>query len=80
MPVQAARGSWFVVRQAHQAYQAYQAYQAHRERLGLNVAIVLPGNRPHAAPVVLAADDMLDGGDLLPGFSIPVQDLFLREE
>ena len=36
--------------------------------------------RPNAAPVVLGADDVLDGGDLLPGFSIPVRDLFLWEE
>ena len=36
--------------------------------------------RPNATPRVLGADDVLDGGDLLPGFSIPVRDLFLWEE
>ena len=36
--------------------------------------------RPNAAPVVLGADDILDGGDLLPGFSVAVRDLFLWEE
>ena len=36
--------------------------------------------RPNAAPVILGADDILDGGDLLPGFSVPVRDLFLWEE
>ena len=35
--------------------------------------------RPNAAPVILGADDILDG-DLLPGFSVPVRDLFLWEE
>ena len=36
--------------------------------------------RPNAAPVILGADDILDGGDLLPGFSVAVRDLFLWEE
>ena len=36
--------------------------------------------RPNAAPVILGADDTLDGGDLLPGFSVTVRDLFLWEE
>ena len=36
--------------------------------------------RPNAAPVILGQDDLIDGGDLLPGFSIPVRDLFLWEE
>ena len=36
--------------------------------------------RPNAAPVVLGADDVLEGGELLPGFSITVRDLFLWEE
>ena len=31
---------------------------------------------PGAAPVVLAADDTIDGGDLLPGFAAPVWSLF----
>ena len=34
--------------------------------------------RPGQAPVTLYDDDMLDGGDLLPGFSIPVWQLFRR--
>ncbi len=36
--------------------------------------------RPNAAPVALGEDDVLEGGDLLPGFSIPVRELFLWEE
>ena len=36
--------------------------------------------RANAAPVTLGADDILDGSDLLPGFSVPVRDLFLWEE
>ena len=36
--------------------------------------------RPNAAPVILSADDTLEGGDLLPGFSVVVRDLFLWEE
>ena len=35
--------------------------------------------RPNAAPVILGADDILDGGELLPGFSVAVRDLFLWE-
>ena len=31
---------------------------------------------PGAAPVVLTADDTIDGGDLLPGFTAPVWSLF----
>ena len=34
--------------------------------------------RPGQAPVTLYEDDVLDGGDLLPGFSIPVWRLFRR--
>ena len=33
---------------------------------------------PGAPPVVLGEDDILDGGDLLPGFSVPVWQLFRR--
>jgi Uma2 family endonuclease len=36
--------------------------------------------RPNAAPVILGRDDVLDGGELLPEFSVPVRDLFLWEE
>ena len=34
--------------------------------------------RPAQEPQVLGEDDILDGGDLLPGFSIPVWQLFRR--
>ena len=34
--------------------------------------------RPGAKPEVLSEDDLLDGGDLLPGFSVPVWRLFRR--
>ncbi len=34
--------------------------------------------RPNMAPVTLGEDDVLDGGDLLPGFSAPVWSLFRR--
>ena len=32
--------------------------------------------RPNTPPAILAQDDTLDGGELLPGFSIPVWQLF----
>ncbi|HSL83186.1 MAG TPA: Uma2 family endonuclease [Thermoanaerobaculia bacterium] len=31
---------------------------------------------PNAEPRVLGADDILDGGEVLPGFSVPVRSLF----
>ena len=34
--------------------------------------------RPGIAPVILVEDDVIDGGDLLPGFSSPVWRLFRR--
>ena len=34
--------------------------------------------RPGLAPVVLGEDDILDGGELLPGFSVTVWQLFRR--
>ena len=34
----------------------------------------------NAADITLGGDDVLDGGELLPGFSIPVRDLFLWDE
>ena len=34
--------------------------------------------RPNTPPVTLGEDDVLDGGDLLPGFSVPVWRLFRR--
>ena len=36
--------------------------------------------RPNAAPIVLHEDDILDGGDVLPGFTTPVWRLFRRRE
>lgn len=33
-------------------------------------------HRPGAAPVVVRAGDTLDGADLLPGFTLPVADIF----
>ncbi len=33
-------------------------------------------HRPGAAAVTLAGDDVLDGGDVLPGFSLPLRDIF----
>ena len=35
--------------------------------------------RPGQAPVVLSQDDVLDGEELLPGFSVPVWQLFRRQ-
>ena len=35
--------------------------------------------RPNTPPAILAADDTLDGGNLLPGFSIAVWQLFRRQ-
>ena len=35
--------------------------------------------RPGQPPVVLGEDDVLDGGELLPGFSLPVWQLFRRQ-
>ena len=34
--------------------------------------------RPNAEPVTLTEDDTLDGGDLLPGFTSPIWQLFRR--
>ena len=36
--------------------------------------------RPNVAPVTLGEDDVLDGGDLLPGFFTPVWRLFRRRK
>ena len=33
-------------------------------------------HRPDASPVTLTGDDVLDGGDVLPGFSLPLSDIF----
>ena len=41
--------------------------------------ITLTRHRPGVPPVTLGEDDVLDGGDLLPGFSIPVWRLFRRQ-
>jgi Uma2 family endonuclease len=47
----------------------------------LMVVLVLPGEsvevyRPGHKPLVLSVDDIIDGGDVLPGFRLPVRDLF----
>jgi hypothetical protein len=34
-----------------------------------------PVHRPGADPLVLGPDDLLEGGDLLPGLSLPVSRL-----
>ena len=36
-------------------------------------------HRPNVEPVTLTEDDVLEGGDLLPGFSTPVWRLFRRQ-
>jgi len=33
-------------------------------------------HRPGREPVTLGVDDVLDGGDLLPGFALPVREIF----
>ena len=35
--------------------------------------------RPEIAPIALAEDDILDGEELLPGFNVPVWQLFRRQ-
>ena len=41
--------------------------------------ITITRYRPGQPPAILGADDILDGGDLLPGFSIAVWRLFRRQ-
>ena len=41
--------------------------------------ITITRYRPGRPPAILGADDILDGGDLLPGFSIAVWRLFRRQ-
>ena len=36
--------------------------------------------RPNAIPIILHEDDILDGGDVLPGFTAPVWRLFRRKK
>jgi len=50
------------------------AYMRHGVKMGV---LVLPGEavevyRPEQNPVVLTAEDTLDGGDVLPGFRLPL--------
>ena len=33
-------------------------------------------HRPGVSPVTLTGDDVLDGGDVLPGFSLPLSEIF----
>ena len=40
--------------------------------------ITVTRHKPNTAPVILGEDDILDGGELLPGFSSPVWRLFRR--
>jgi Uma2 family endonuclease len=35
-------------------------------------------HRPGAPAVILPVDDVLDGGDVVPGWSLPVRELFLE--
>ena len=54
------------------SYGSREVWVADPERVAITVY------RPNAAPVTLGEDDVLDGGDLLPGFSVPVWQLFRR--
>lgn len=40
-------------------------------------SLKIVAHRPDVPPVTLSADDLLDGGDVLPGFSYRVGDLFV---
>ena len=40
-------------------------------------SLKIVAHRPDVPPVTLSADDLLDGGDVLPGFSCRVGDLFV---
>lgn len=35
-------------------------------------------HRPDAAPKTYGIDETLDGGDMLPGFTLPVKDIFVE--
>lgn len=35
--------------------------------------------RPNVKPIILTVDDILDGGDVIPGFRLPVRDIFPTE-
>ena len=54
------------------SYGSWQAWVADPERVTVTVY------RPGITPVILSEDDVIDGGDLLPGFSSPVWRLFRR--
>jgi Uma2 family endonuclease len=54
------------------SYGSQQVWVADPERTTVTVY------RSFAEPVVLTEDDTLEGGDLLPGFSVPVWQLFRR--
>ena len=44
----------------------------------MNLSTITVYSSLDTAPVTLTEDDILDGGDLLPGFSTPVWRLFRR--
>ena len=56
------------------SYGSQQVWVEDPERITITVF------RPNMAPVTLGEDDVLDGGDLFPGFSAPVWSLFRMEK
>ena len=60
--------------------QMWLCYGSQQAWVGDPETITVRVYRPNAAPLILGADDILNGGDLLPGFSVPVRDLFLWDE
>ena len=54
-------------------YGSQQAWVLNPETVTLTI------HRPNAEPVTLGEDDVIDGGDLLPGFTCPVWRLFRKQ-
>ena len=54
------------------SYGSQQVWVADPERSTITV------HRPYQEPLTLTEDDVLEGGDLLPGFAVPVWRLFRR--
>lgn len=54
------------------SYGSQQVWVEDPERVAITIF------RPNVAPVTLGEDDVLNGGELLPGFSAPVWSLFRR--
>ena len=75
--VKSPRNSW--PEMAAKAYM-WLSYGSREAWVGDPETVTVRIYRPNAAPVVLSADDALDGGDLLSGFSIPVRELFEWDE